>query len=272
MEHLLPETMLSIYCLKGRLSDRRTFPRGFLGDWQEDGPSFLFFREPQPDFIAGLLREDTTLALVDQYRMSYREWQGTTIEPFRVGRFLITPPWIRAAAGPDEYRVVLDPGVVFGTGTHPTTCACLAAMEIACRAGSVSRLLDLGTGTGLLALAGVQLGCRQVIAVDANLLAARTAQRNVLLNNAQDRVMVVNGRAEAMCGVAADLLVANIGYPVLRPLVTSDAFLQQKWFVLSGLQTGEAEKIQALLEALPAVVLRHWHTDRLWHTFLGCVR
>jgi ribosomal protein L11 methyltransferase len=270
--NLLPDTMLSIYCLKGRVSDRQTFPPGFLGNWQEDDHSFLFFRELQPDFIADLLHEDAALTLVDYYYLSYRQWQGTTVEPLRIGRFLVTPPWLRAVAGPGEYLVVLDPGLVFGNGTHPTTCACLAAMEIACRAGSVDRLLDLGTGTGLLALAGVKLGCRQVVAVDVNLLAARTTHRNVMLNDAQDRVIVVNGRAEAWSGVAADLLVANIGYPVLRDIITGDEFLKQKWFVLSGLQTREAEKLRALLEELPVVVLRHWRTGSLWHTFLGYVR
>lgn len=270
--NLLPDTMLSIYCLKGRVSDRQTFPSGFLGNWQEDDHSFLFFREPQSDFVASLLHEDEALTLVDSYCMSYRQWQGTTVEPLRIGRFLVTPPWLKAVAGPDEYRLVLDPGLVFGNGTHPTTCACLAAMEIACRAGSVHRLLDLGTGSGLLALAGVKLGCRQVVAVDVNLLAARTAHRNVTLNGAQNRVFVINGRAEEWCGVATDLLVANIGYPVLRDIITGDEFLEQKWFVLSGLQTREAEKIRALLEKLPVAVLRHWHTGRLWHTVLGCVR
>jgi ribosomal protein L11 methyltransferase len=271
MDHLLPDTMLSIYCLKGTVSDRQTFPRGFLGNWQEDDHSFLFFRESQPDFVAGLLREDATLALVDHYCMSYRQWQGGVAEPFRVGRFLINPPWIKAVAGPDEYRLVLDPGVVFGNGTHSTTSACLTAIEIACRAGSIRRLIDLGTGTGLLALAGVKLGCRRVLAVDINLLAARTARRNVVLNGFQDRIVVVNGRAETLCGVAADLLVANIGYPVLHDIITDDRFLQQKWFVLSGLQTGEAEKIRVLLENLPVVILKHWQTGRLWHTFLGCI-
>ncbi|MBE0584323.1 MAG: 50S ribosomal protein L11 methyltransferase, partial [Desulfofustis sp.] len=239
MHHLLPDTLLSIYCLRGQVPDGHCFPPGFLGNWQEEDHSFLFFLEPQPDFIASLLREVGDAELVDHYRLTYQQWQGGSLAPLKIGRFLISPPWITASAGPGEYGLILDPGVVFGNGTHPTTCACLTAIEIACAAGSVRRLLDCGTGTGLLALAAVKLGCHQVVAVDYNLLAARTAWRNVLLNGFQDRMVVVNGRAETFCALPFDLLVANIGYPVVRDVISADAFLRQKWFVLSGLQTGE---------------------------------
>jgi ribosomal protein L11 methyltransferase len=133
-------------------------------------------------------------------------------------------------------------------------------------------MLDLGCGTGILALAAAKLGCPKCLAVDFNHLAARTTRTNVSLNNLDDTILVVNGRAEELLCRPSDLLVANIHYAVMKELVQSEGFLRQKWFVLSGLLNSEAEKIKGHLRTLPVLLLKHWHQSGVWNTFLGITR
>lgn len=266
---LLPDTMLSIYCLKGDLAHLTFRGEGFLGNWEEDGYCFLFFRQPADEEIDILLAAHPGVTLEDRFSMSYRDWQGGFEGPVKIGRFLLTPPGLKLVGSADEISLRFDPGLVFGNGTHPTTLACLKAIEIACAGGKVDRMLDLGTGTGLLALAGVSLGCGEVLAVDYNMLAASTAARNIRLNNYQHRALAVNGLAQSFGDLSSDLLVANLGYPVMEELLQAEYLQRHRWLVLSGLQNDEAEKILNTLAERHAPVLKHWHDERVWHTILA---
>lgn len=242
---------------------------GFIGNWEDDGYCFLFFRQPADDFIENLLKGNQNVGLEDQFEMTYREWQGGFEGPVKIGRFLLTPPWLKKVAADDEISLRFDPGLVFGNGTHPTTLACLTAIEIACAGGKVERMLDLGTGTGLLALAGASLGCRQVIAVDNNMLATTTAADNIRVNNLQQRIMAVNGRAQSFAELPSDLLAANIGFPVLQDLLSAENLRHHRWLVLSGLQNKEAEEIMRILAELDVAVLKQWQSDSVWNTVLA---
>ena len=131
---LLPYDDLFIYYFKGRSTfDESTLSDGFIGTWQEDGSSFLFFSKPSRKIIEKILRQQPHLTLLDEFHMSYDQWHGIKIEPFNVGGFHISPPWQKFCD--KKYRcqyrlsIVLDPGVVFGTGIHSTTKDCLAALE-----------------------------------------------------------------------------------------------------------------------------------------------
>ena len=266
---LLPDTVLSIYCVKGDLVGFDIDQDGFIGNWEDDGYNFLFFSEPAEKMIGRLLDTRPDLRLEDQFTMTYREWQGGFEVPVKIGRFLLTPPLLKKVPADDEIALKFDPGLVFGNGTHPTTLACLTAIEIACAGGRVERMLDLGTGTGLLALAGASLGCRQVVAVDNNMLAAATAAQNVRLNKLEQRVLTVNGQAQDHGAVVSDLLVANIGYPVLRELLTPENLRHHRWLVLSGLQNEEAQLVLNILAELEVAVLKHWRSDAVWNTVLA---
>jgi ribosomal protein L11 methyltransferase len=164
---------------------------------------------------------------------------------------------------------VLDPGVVFGTGTHPTTRDCLHALERLYSREAPADVLDLGTGTGLLALAAARLGARRTLAVDLNPLCARTAARNVRLNGLAERVLVVRGRAEAFVDLPADLLVANIHFDVMRRLLGSQGFYRKRWFVLSGLLPSEARWVLTQLTAKSVEIIEEWHQEGVWSTFCG---
>lgn len=267
---LRPDSLLRIYYLAGRIPKEERIDHGaFLGNWQEDDFSFLFFLEEAPAEVEALVARRPHLQLLDTYRMTYAEWQGGSIEPLRIGRFILRPPWETAVVEDGEICLTLNSGVVFGNGTHPTTHDCLEAIEIACRGNTVQTMYDLGTGTGILALAAAKLGCPRCLAVDFNHLAAATAQTNVRLNGLEQRILVVNGRAEELLTRPSDLLVANIHYAVMKDIVRSEGFLRQKWFILSGLLNSEAEKIVEYLHTQPVLLLKQWHQNGVWNTILG---
>ncbi len=266
-----PYDDLYIYQLDGKLTSDKTMPQNsFIGNWEEDHFSFLFFCDPADDEINDLLRRQPQLSMIDSYHMSYEQWQGTKLAAFGQGCFQIIPAWENGSNGrPDKIPIILDPGLVFGTGTHPTTRDCLDAVQLACRDRAPDRVLDLGTGTGLLALAAARLGCRLNLAVDLNLLAAKTAEKNVRLNCLQKQIAVVQGDAEAFIDCPADLLIANIHYAVMQKLMRTKSFAVPKRFILSGLLRSEAKQVKTELERLPARILKSWTHEGIWHTFYG---
>jgi ribosomal protein L11 methyltransferase len=140
---------------------------------------------------------------------------------FRAGRrIVIRPSWRDYAPEPDDVVVSLDPGAAFGTGLHPTTRRCLELLESTVRPGD--RVLDVGTGSGILALAAVGLGAEQVVAVDVDPIAVDVARTNVALNQATDRIAVEIGSADAPAAAETyDVVVANIIARVIVALAPS---------------------------------------------------
>lgn len=269
-----PYKDLYIYYIDGLLKpDNKTYCNDFIGNWEEDGFSFLFFSRPSLNEVEKLLDTQPQLTLLDNFHMTYDDWQGGTIAPFRVGRFFIAPPWERPWDKIDtcknELNIILDPGVVFGTGTHHTTHDCLEALDLTCCEKRVESVLDLGTGTGLLALAAARLGCKNTLAVDFNFLAARTTKKNIMLNRLEDRVLAVQGMAEDFIDHPADLVIANIHYDVMKHLLTSEGFLRKKWFILSGLLRSQARDVAYKLSQHPFKILKKWDRKGIWHTFFG---
>jgi ribosomal protein L11 methyltransferase len=216
-----------------------------------------------------LLRARTDLSLLEEHHFSYEEWQGTRVDPLRIGRFLIVPPWKREAAGEGEVRIILDPGVVFGTGIHPTTGDCLGAMAYMSGKTALETVLDLGTGTGILAVAAARLGAKRVLAVDLNPLCIKTAKRNVQLNEAAPIVEVLEGRAEDYAAAEADLVVANIHYEVLKNLVEREPFRERAWMILSGLMRSQGRDIKARLQDSGFSLVKEWDGEGTWTTLLA---
>jgi ribosomal protein L11 methyltransferase len=271
---IIPYEELFIYYLKGRLelSDQK-FQNNFIGNWEEEGDSILFFSNSADRQIESLLHRQPHLEVVDSYRMPYDQWLGEEFTSFEHGAFRIMPPWEvtddRVNYFAEKLPILLDPGLVFGTGTHPTTRDCLEALELAAASRQISSVLDLGTGTGLLALAAARLGSERIIGVDLNLLAARTARSNVRLNQLEDRIVITQGRAEEMIAYPTDLLIANIHYDVMHKLILNKGFLAKKRFILSGLMRSEAKHIADTLQRYPVKILKQWTQDGIWHTIYG---
>jgi ribosomal protein L11 methyltransferase len=265
-----PYQDLYIYYVSGKFRPPRAFkPDHYIGTWEEGDFSFLFFTRPNPTLVEEAIAELPGLSLIDHYHMTYDQWQGGEIVPCEIGPFTIAPPWNAPPDGHQAATILLDPGVVFGTGTHPTTRDCLEALQMAFDDGQIQTALDLGTGTGLLALATARLGCPKILATDLTLLASQTAQRNVHLNGLTDRILVAQGDAEKFIDFTSDLVVSNIHYDVMKNLVRSAGFLNKKRFILSGLMRSEAARIESILADLPVEIFCRWDQNGIWHTLYG---
>lgn len=265
-----PYKDLHIYYFKGRLPpDAIKGDETFIGNWEEEEDSFLFFRQSADQQIQMVIEQYPHLVLSDQFEMTYEQWQGGTLAPIRIKNLRVIPAWHTDTDDADTGTLLLDPGVVFGAGTHPTTRDCLAAIQSASDSQPIGDVVDLGTGTGLLALAAARCGARRCIAVDLNRLAVETAMENVRLNKMTDRIAVVQGNAKNFMDLSCDLVISNIHYDVMRHIVAAPGFRLTKQFVLSGLLRSQAREIENRLLQGGAKILKMWERDGIWYTFHG---
>ncbi len=177
--------------------------------------------------------------------------------PIRVGsRLLIKPAWLEVQAGPEDIVIELDPGMAFGTGTHPTTQLCLQACEWLVRPDTL--MLDLGTGSGILAIAAAKLGARRIIARDIDEVAVRMTQDNARRNGVANRVVAQHGSLEGLLSSPRrfDLGMANITANIIRELASQG--LQHLIrpggaFVFSGILREQADDVAAVLASIGLV-------------------
>jgi len=136
--------------------------------------------------------------------------------PTTIGRYVIRPSWSQTLPSAGLFELVLDPGMAFGTGLHPTTQQCLEALSHVALEGK--SMLDVGTGSGILAIAAARRGASPVLAVDTDELAVDAARENAQ----RDRVAipVAQGSASDVPG-RFDVVIANIVSPVLQ-VIASD--------------------------------------------------
>jgi ribosomal protein L11 methyltransferase len=159
-------------------------------------------------------------------------------KPVRIGHLLLVrPPWSRARAG-GRAVIVLEPGMAFGTGDHVTTRACLLAVERLLKPGG--RVLDLGTGSGILAIAAAKLGASQVLAVDTDALAVAAAIENCRRNEVKSKVRIAQGSLELARTWRPDLLLANLTSALHAGLAASIAETVASGGWLFGAGIGEA--------------------------------
>jgi ribosomal protein L11 methyltransferase len=162
-------------------------------------------------------------------------------------RTVIVPAWRRyPRPREDELIVRLDPGLAFGTGTHPTTQLCLRWVERLVQPGN--RVLDVGTGSGILAIAAVRAGAAEVVAVDIDPLAVDAARANVRLNRLSRRIKVRLGSAQDVQPDAAtryDVVLANVTARVNAELAPwlAGAVRIRGHVVASGILADSAETV-----------------------------
>lgn len=147
-----------------------------------------------------------------------KDWENgwkDHFHPLKIGRVVIKPSWRQWKASPDETVVALDPGMAFGTGLHPTTQLTLLALQD--RVKPEMHILDLGTGSGILAIAAARLGGR-VTALDVSEVAVGVARENVTNNRVFEEVSVAQGSIDAVGDKQYDLILANLIANVLIDL------------------------------------------------------
>jgi ribosomal protein L11 methyltransferase len=182
-------------------------------------------------------------------------------------RLVICPAWRSYRARRGEAVIRLDPGMAFGTGQHPTTLMCLRALEETLQPGAA--VLDLGTGSGVLALAAARFGAADVLALDTDPLAVRAARENVGLNGLEALVRVEEGTLQAGTG-PFDVVVANISAATIVELALAmTASLKAGGvFIAGGFSEARSEEVAAALRAAGLVVERTL-SDGDWRTHVG---
>ena len=179
----------------------------------------------------------------------------------------VVPCWMDYKKRADELTVLLDPGAAFGTGTHETTKLCLSALERHTVPGC--RMLDVGTGSGILAISSLLLGADTADAVDIDPLSIKAANANAMLNHVEDRLSVklgnlldtATGKYQVItANIVADVIISML--PDLKKFMESDCSL-----ILSGIiRTWENDVLQALNDT-QYEILEHMH-DGEWVAFV----
>jgi ribosomal protein L11 methyltransferase len=179
-----------------------------------------------------------------------KDWQ-----PVEVGRFIVAPPWSEVtepgavATSRDRIVIRIEPGMPFGTGTHETTRLCLKAIERYFHGGS---FLDVGTGTGILAIAAAKMFPNaRVEAVDTDAEAVEIARENARLNGVGDQIDFRAGSIDEQTQ-SADLVCANLTAPVIVDLLPALLGASCGRLVLSGILDSQVELVQTRLLELGA--------------------
>jgi ribosomal protein L11 methyltransferase len=201
-----------------------------------------------------------------------REWRRG-LGARRVGRaFMVTPTWIDPEAGPHDVVITIDPQMAFGTGEHATTRGVLRLLEDRVRPGG--RVLDLGTGSGILAIAAARLGAGHVLAAEADADALINARENLVRNGVAGRVELVEALVDAPFLAARpgsfDLILANVLSGVLRPLLPELrlALRPDGFLVLSGILQSEAAELLESVATAGLAVVQEDREEEWWSVLL----
>jgi ribosomal protein L11 methyltransferase len=195
-------------------------------------------------------------------RMPDRDWNETwknNIQPIDIGESLtIIPPWKEAAAG--RVSLIIDPGMAFGTGHHETTRTCLALIEKLSGEISKDRFLDVGTGTGILAISAAKLGFQEIHAVDTDPLAIDAAKRNAVLNKFEN-IVIAEGTISVSEGIY-DIIVSNLVSEILIAIAPDIAsrLKENGIAILSGMITGQEDEVIAAMLS-EGLTFREKHID-----------
>jgi ribosomal protein L11 methyltransferase len=164
-------------------------------------------------------------------------------------RFTIVPTWEEyTPVSSDELIIELDPGMAFGTGTHPTTVMCIQALERTVRKSD--RVVDVGTGTGVLSIASAMLGASSVLALDLDEVAVKSAIINSKLNKTNEVVTVSQNNLLDGVNQEADVVVANILAEVIVRFTDDVARVVKKdgYFISSGIILQKKDEVRAAIE------------------------
>jgi len=197
-------------------------------------------------------------ALADQWTARIEHIEGDAWKerwkefwkPSRIGeRFVVRPSWEPFEPGPRDLVITLDPGQAFGTGTHESTRLVLAELEGRVRGGE--HVLDVGCGTGILAIGALMLGAADAIAIDVDPIAVEVTRENAEVNGVADRVRASDTPVEAIDGTF-ELVLANIQNAILVPMASEliAKVAPGGSLVLSGLLAPEEDEIRAAFGAL----------------------
>ena len=224
------------------------------------------------DMVLDSLGSDAFGAPVEAEEMEDVDWNAISLRglhPVRAGRFLVHGSHDRHVAKPGRVAIEIDAAQAFGTGHHATTAGCLIALEEVLKKRRPVNALDMGTGSGLLAIAIAKATRRPVLGTDIDPVAVRIAAQNAALNHVAPltRMITADGtrHQEIRWGAPYDLIVANILAGPLMRLAPDIARILAPGgqLILSGLLTGQRERVVAAY-GLQGIVLQRARPFEEW--------
>lgn len=194
-----------------------------------------------------------------------RDWVAESqkaLHPIHAGRFVVFGSHDRARMIPTQWRIEIDAGRAFGTAHHASTRGCLLALEALAKRRALTTVADVGTGTGVLAIAADRLGARAVMAGDIDPVSVEVARSNIAANRTRYPIPVV---VKAGPFAMAETVIANI---LARPLIAMARPLSAatgQTLILSGLRTADVRRVRAAyrmhgLAVRNAIVIEDWAT------------
>lgn len=226
------------------------------GAWENEGEVHLYWAEDQWNedrfsalraALADLLvsSQEPSLSVTPVPAQDWNEAWARSVKPLRIGRFVIRPSWDLVTLGPRDLEIILDPKQAFGTGHHATTRMLLEWLHEDIRGGE--QILDVGTGSAILAMAAVKLGAASAVGVEIDPVAADCAREYVELNHLADRIEIVTGTLTAVPQQQStpDLVLANLDRQTVLSLAEDLATLTRRGapIVVSGILSEQQAEI-----------------------------
>ncbi|MBN1776910.1 MAG: 50S ribosomal protein L11 methyltransferase [Clostridiales bacterium] len=202
----------------------------------------------------GKLSAEISAVADDDWAESWKRYY----KPFRIGkRLIVKPSWEPFSPGSKDIVIEIDPGMAFGTGTHETTNMCMVMLEEYLEKGM--RVMDIGTGSGILAITAAKLGAAEVLAIDIDPDAVKVAGENILRNGVEKTAHAVKGDMVRGEAIDSDLVVANLITGAISVLAEPvKRYLQTGGYILcSGIiKEHEKDATDALTNAGFAIIAR----------------
>ena len=192
----------------------------------------------------------------DVAEQDWTESWKAAFKPFRLGEhMLVKPSWEVVEPLPGDHIIEIDPGMAFGTGTHETTGMCVKLVEKYVKPGD--RAIDIGTGTGILAIAAAHMGARPVLATDLDAVAVRVAAENVKINGFEGVIDVRCGDLLDVVQQSGDVVIANIISDVIVMLAkpVRQRIVDGGIFICSGISVDRRQDVLKALEEADFEVL-----------------
>jgi ribosomal protein L11 methyltransferase len=225
---------------------------GGAGAVQELGSTLLthlIAGAPLDALCSAVIATGATVRRTDLGEVDWGAHWVTRVGVQRIGRIAVAPPWMRDDIADAEIPILIEPAMAFGTGEHETTRGVLALMQRVVEPGML--VADLGSGSGVLAIAAAKLGAGRVVAIEMDPDAIGNAQENVDGNGVAPRVTVLHGDAAVLLPLVApvSLVLANIISSVIIELspIISQALPSGGRAVISGILVTEREHLLASL-------------------------
>ncbi len=232
-------------------------------DWDYIDDSLMELEHVRTSITFYLEETEDNRSILEQLQEKYElvwkpvddsEWKDNWKEYFKptkiTDRIVIKPTWETYESQGDELVIEIDPGMAFGTGTHPTTSLCVKLLEKYIEPEK-DAILDVGCGSGILSIASALLGAKNVLAVDIDPVAVTVTAENAVLNGLEYKVGVIEGDLTKGLDFRADIVVANLMADLVM-MLSKDVAAHLKGksiYISSGILIEKQEQVVAAIEA-----------------------